>query len=189
MPGGGGKGGGSSSSTVTVNNGPISVDSDSTVEIAGLDDIKVTAVVPQPIRTESRQELIVPQPVRTESKNESQNNSRLDTKSEVDLDVDVDSTSALAIDLKPVALDVCMTSSTKLPQGRICQPFNVHFGLTWFGMEVFGFNFAGESRMVLEDLPKRPAVDWPAQQNAAPPVQRHDEVPAAQSRGLRVRIK
>ncbi|MCU1350774.1 MAG: hypothetical protein JWO56_3804, partial [Acidobacteria bacterium] len=87
MPGGG-KGGGSSTSTVTVNNGPIDVDS--TVDINGLNDIKVTALVPQPIRTESKQELILPQPLKTEAKNDS--TAKLDTSSAVDLDLDSNST-------------------------------------------------------------------------------------------------
>ena len=42
MPGGGG-GKGGASSTVTVHNGPVTVDADSTVEIIGLDKISVTA--------------------------------------------------------------------------------------------------------------------------------------------------
>lgn len=176
MPGGG-KGGGSS--TVTVNNGPVTVDADSTVEIKGLDDIKLT-LQPTPLKTESKQELVLPQPFKTESK--------LDTTS----DVTSDSKSAMAIDLKPVALDVCLNTSSKLPQGQICQPFSFHVGLTLFGMEYFGVNFGGESRIVMQDLPKKPAVDWPAQQNApAPPHTpvRDHSVPGASDRGLRVRIK
>jgi hypothetical protein len=86
-----------------------------------------------------------------------------------------------------------MTSSTKLPQGQISQPYNVHFGLTWFGLEFFGFNLGGESRMVLQDLPKKPAVEWPAQQNAAYSASsapcRDDHPPVGQPHGLRVRIK
>jgi hypothetical protein len=177
MPGGG-KGGGSS--TVTVNNGPVTVDADSTVEVKGLDDIKLT-LQPSPLKTESKQELLLPQPFKTESK--------LDTKS----DVTSDSKSAMAIDLKPVALDVCLNTSTKLPQGQICQPFSYHVGLTLFGVEYFGLNFGGESRIVMQDLPKKPLVDWPAQQNAAPPSpqtpMRDRPVPGASDRGLRVRIK
>lgn len=177
MPGGG-KGGGSS--TVTVNNGPVTVDADSTVEVKGLDDIKLT-LQPSPLKMESKQELLLPQPFKTES--------RLDTKS----DVTSDSKSAMAIDLKPVALDVCLNTSTKLPQGQICQPFSYHVGLTLFGVEYFGVNFGGESRIVMQDLPKKPAIDWPAQQNAAPetphaPV-RDRPVPGASDRGLRVRVK
>lgn len=181
MPGGG-KGGGSS--TVTVNNGPVTVDADSTVEIKGLDDIKLT-LAPTPLKTESKQELILPQPFKTESK--------LDTKS----DVTSDSKSAMVVDLKPVALDVCLNTSTKLPQGEICQPFSFHVGLTFFGMEYFGVNFGGESRVVMRDLPKKPAVDWPAQQNAASsappaaaaPAPRDHGMTTASERGLRVRIK
>ena len=69
MPGGGGKGGkgGGASSTVTVHNGPITVDADSTVEVVGLDRISVTAKLePSPLKTESKQEIILPQPFRTE---------------------------------------------------------------------------------------------------------------------------
>jgi hypothetical protein len=181
MPGGG-KGG--SSSTVTVNNGPVTVDADSTVEIKGLDDIKLT-LAPTPLKTESKQELILPQPFKTESK--------LDTKS----DVTSDSKSAMVVDLKPIALDVCLNTSSKLPQGEICQPFSYHVGLTLFGMEYFGMNFGGESRVVMRDLPKKPAVDWPAQQNVAPQSPHAGSTaaapghggPAAGERGLRVRIK
>src|SRR5215203_4725745 len=103
MPGGG-KGGGASS-TVTVHNGPIAVDSDSTVEVVGLNDIKVTArLEPTPLKTESKQELILPQPLKSET--------RLDTKSESD------SRNALSVDLKPVAMDLCLNTSSSLPKGQ-----------------------------------------------------------------------
>jgi len=176
MPGGG-KGG--ASSTVTVNNGPVTVDSDSTVEIVGLNDIKVTARIdPSPLRTESKQEILLPQPLRTET--------RLDSKSESD------SRNALSVDLKPVVMDVCLNSSSSLPKGEICQPYNFHLGLTWFGMEFFGLNFAGESRTVLQDLPKKPAIEWPAQQNSAAssaPSPAAAASTATGGGGLRVRIK
>jgi hypothetical protein len=181
MPGGG-KGG--SSSTVTVHNGPVTVDADSTVEIVGLDNIKVTAKLePTPLKTESRQELILPQPLKTET--------RLDTSS----DITSDNKSAMSVDLKPVALDVCLNTSSKLPQGQIHQPFSFHLGLTWFGQELFGVNFAGDSRTVMQDLPKKPAIDWPAQQNATAPAEPSRQGGTGGSgasggeRGLRVRIK
>jgi hypothetical protein len=179
MPGGG-KGG--ASSTVTVHNGPVTVDADSTVEIVGLDNIKVTAKLePTPLKTEAKQELVLPQPLKTESK--------LDTTS----DVTSDSKSAMSIDLKPVALDVCLNSSSKLPQGQIHQPFSYHLGLTWLGQEFFGVNFGGESRTVLQDLPKKPTIEWPAQQHAAAggdaPGRRSGPGASGSDRGLRVRIK
>ena len=162
MPGGG-KGG--ASSTVTVHNGPVTVDSDSTVEVVGLDNITVTAK-------------LEPTPLKTETK--------LDTSS----DITSDSKSAMSVDLKPVALDICMNTSSKLPQGQIHQPFSYHLGLTWLGQELFGVNFGGESRMVMQDLPKKPTIDWPAQHSAAASA----DAPAPRGasggdRGLRVRIK
>lgn len=197
MPGGGGKGGGSATSTVNVNNGPISVDSDSTVEIAGLDRIGVTAHV-DPL--DVRQSLRIPEPIVTratsESKSDATSRSEIDARAEVSSD----SRNALSVDLKPVVLDVCSTTSTKLPHGEIAQPFNYHFGLTWFGVELFGFTFGGESRTVFSDLPKRPAVEWPAQQNAAPhaagtaahlasSAEPRAASSAPRASGLRIRIK
>jgi hypothetical protein len=182
MPGGGK--GGSSSSTVTVNNGPISVDSDSTVDINGLDDIGLRI---DPIAiTET---LHTPDPLVTKSDIDSTSTSNMTTKS----DITSDSKNALSVDLKPVVLDVCSTTTTNLPHGEVIQPFNYHVGVTWFGTEIFGFNFGGESKMIMRDLPKRPAVDWPAQQNAAGPTHDHDascdEPKPRRGEGLRVRIK
>jgi hypothetical protein len=188
MPGGGGKGGGGSSSTVNVNNGPISVDADSTVELKGLDNIKLT-LAPTPLKTESRQELVVAQPFKTENK--------LDTTA----DITSDSKNAMSIDLQPVALDVCVKTASTLPQGQISQPFSFHLGFTWFGLEMFGVNFGGESRVVMQDLPKKPSIEWPAQQHGASGSHHTHarpasggsagggSAPAGRERGLRVRIK
>jgi hypothetical protein len=181
MPGGG-KGG--ASSTVTVHNGPVTVDADSTVEVVGLDKINITArLEPTPFKTESKQELILPQPLRTE----------LTTKSDITSDSKIasDSKNAMSVDLKPVAVDLCL--NTKLPHGQICQPFSFHVGMTLFGMELFGVNFGGETRTVMQDLPHKPAISWPAQHNAsqtaqAPGSHRASGV-VAESSGVRVRIK
>jgi hypothetical protein len=192
MPGGGK--GASSSSTVTVNNGPISVDSDSTVDINGLDNIglKIDPIsVTETLRT--------PDPLVTKS--DANSNANVTTKS----DVTSDSKNALSVDLKPVVLDVCSTTTTNLPHGEVIQPFNYHVGITWLGTEVFGFNFGGESKTIMRDLPKHPAVDWAAQQNAGRPEHHHshdhahehqhqrDEVSVEPSQrrgeGLRIRIK
>jgi hypothetical protein len=181
MPGGG-KGG--SSSSVTVTNGPITVDSDSTVAVNGLDKIGLTAKI-EPLAIE--QTIKIPDPIVTKSSSDSK--SDINTKS----DVTSDSKNAIAVDLKPVVLDVCSTTSTKLPQGEIIQPFHLHFGVTMFGMEMLGFNLAGEQRTVMKKLPKKPAVDWPAQQNAhAPPSASSAGAPpaaAGRAGGLRIRIK
>jgi hypothetical protein len=174
----GGKGGGSSS-TVHVHNGPVTVDSDSTVSVVGLDKIGVTAKI-EPIKTESKQELVLPQPLKTESKLETTSGLTSDAKN------------AISVDLKPVAVDLCLNTSSKLPHGQIHQPFSYHVGWTLFGIEMFGVNYGGESKVILQDLPKKPVVDWPAQQNAPasgnPP---HGEgaSPAIHGKGLRVRVK
>jgi hypothetical protein len=178
----GGKG---ASSTVTVHNGPVTVDSDSTVDINGLNDIKLT-LQPSPLKTESKTELILPQPLKTETK--------LDTTSDITTksDISSDSKNAIAVDLKPVAMDVCLNTSTQLPHGQISNPFSLHLGMTWMGVEFFGLNLGGESRTVMQDLPKKPSIDWPAQQNAAPSGghgHHHGTAPATGDRGLRVRIK
>jgi hypothetical protein len=56
-------------------------------------------------------------------------------------------------------------------------------------MEFFGFNFGGESRTIMQDLPRKPSVDWPAQRNAAASAAPCAEPSAKTSGGLRVRIK
>jgi hypothetical protein len=181
MPGGG-KGG--SSSTVNVTNGPITVDSDSTVAVNGLDKIGLTAKI-EPLAIETT--IKIPDPIVTKSSSDSK--SDITTKS----DVASDSKNAIAVDLKPVVLDVCSTTSTKLPQGEIVQPFHLHFGVTMFGMEMLGFNLAGEQRTVMKKLPKKPAVEWPAQRNAHTPPRAPDVAPApataGRAGGLRIRIK
>ena len=185
MPGG--KGGGSSSSTVSVNNGPITVDSDSTVKIEGLNDISV--------KSDAKQELVVSRPIELKTDSDLRTTSDLTTNSQVTSTSNSDSKNALAVDLKPVSVDLCLNSSTKLPTGVIHQPFNVHLGFTLFGMEFFGVNFGGDSRVTLQELPKRPAVEWPAQQNATAgcePCETHAPQhggPTVQEHGLRVRVR
>ena len=181
MPGGG-KGG--SASTVNVTNGPITVDSDSTVALNGLDKIGLTARI-DPLAIE--QTIRIPDPIVTRTSSDSK--SDITTKS----DVASDSKNAILVDLKPVVLDVCSTTSTKLPQGEIIQPFHLHFGVTMFGMEMLGFNLAGEQRTVMKKLPKKPAVEWPAQHNISTPPRAPGTAPtsatAGRAGGLRIRIK
>lgn len=199
MPGGG-KGGGSS--TVNVTNGPITVDSDSTVDVKGLDKVGLTAKI-DPL--EITQVVKIPDPIVTKSTSESK--SDITTKSDINSKSDSDSRSALSVDLKPVVLDVCSTTSTKLPQGEVIQPFHLHFGMTMFGMEMLGFTLSGEQRTVMKKLPKKPQVDWPAQQNArhhheghhhehhdaggarGAPAQAPQPAGAPRAGGLRIRIK
>lgn len=59
------------------------------------------------------------------------------------------------IDLEPVAVDSCTTIKlAPLPPIRVEQPYSTHFGLTYMGMELFGFNMSGKSEVFLDSLPK-----------------------------------
>lgn len=178
MPGGG-KGGGSTSSTVSVNYGPVTVDSDSEVRVVGLDNIKIGGGDKplktetkleggNPIKTELSQEFKITQPIVTDGKN--------------DLNIDI---KPLTLDLKPVALDLCTTISFgSLPRGIVRQPYHHHVGLTFLGVEYFGMTFCGESKAVFEDLPHRPAVSLPSQQQGTSDKGR----PRGGPEGLKIKI-
>ena len=165
MPGG--KGGGTSK--VTVINGPIDVDSDVTIQ--GLDDIGVTLQGgDKAIKTESRQEIVLPQPLKTRS------------EFEVTKPIVTDNSNDISVDVKPLAVDLCMTTTTnagKLPEGVIRQPYHTHFGMTWFGIEFMGFTLSGESKTVYDNVDRKPSLEWPAQKSS----------PSKAHGGLRVRIK
>jgi hypothetical protein len=67
------------------------------------------------------------------------------------LKVDTDS----KIDIKPLAVDSCTTIKlAPLPPIRLEQPYSTHFGFTYMGMELFGFNLAGKSATFLSSPPK-----------------------------------
>lgn len=174
MPGGGGKGGGGRS-TVNVNNGPITIDSDTDADVTinGLDDIGVTLNGGQnPIKTESLQDLKISEPIVT------------DNKSNLTLEI-----KPLSIDLKPVALDLCTTVNYgKLPTGIIRQPYHHHIGVTYMGVEYFGVTYSGESKQVYEELPFRPSVQLPAQ-SSAPSAGQQAAGSISPSGGVKIHIK
>ena len=190
--GGGGKGGGGgggATSTINVNNsGTTNVDSDSTVEIKGLDNIKATADIklPQPFKTDTTIDLKLPQPFKTESKQE------LDMA--ITRPIETDSKSAMSLDIRPMTVDLCLKVSLgPIPPTCIRQPYHTHFGLTLYGQELFGFNYSGESQVIVQDLPKQPQVAWGGEDRAERP---HQTVMSDQSisgqkeprSGLRIRV-
>ena len=152
MAGGGGKGGGGGSTKVeVVNSGTTNVNSNSTLDIIGLDDVDVRTelVLPQPFRTESdsRNELAVTEPVRTELA--------------VTEPIRTESTSdnALTLDVKPVVLDSCTRIEFgPIPPTRVRQPYHRHFGIKLFGIEVLAFTMTGEEQLIIQDLPKQAHV-------------------------------
>jgi hypothetical protein len=128
---------------ITVSSGPV------TVDVTGLNDIKVDAklAVTQPIETKSSLTLSVPDTVKT------------DTKLTYSIPDPIKTQSSSAIDLQPVVVDQCLRLSLgPLPPTLVCLPNRQHLGLTLFGVEVIGVTLDGEARIVVEDLPKCPYV-------------------------------
>jgi hypothetical protein len=138
MTGGGGKGGGSSSGTSISVSGTTEVDSD--VEIHGLDNIKTDNTsrlvfsTPSPLESE----FAITKPIKTDA------TGKLDTNS------------ALSLDVKPLVTDTCVKLELgRLPPTRVRQPYETHFGFTFFGVEIFGFSACGESEVMIEDASRR----------------------------------
>jgi hypothetical protein len=164
----GGKGGGN----VNVNlGGTTRVESANTLDIIGLDDIdlRTEVTLPQPLELQtesnSRTELAITEPIRSEGKNE------------------------VALDIRPLTADLCLNVSFgRLPPTCIRQPYQNHFGITLFGMEILGFNLAGESQMIIDDLPSRPHIAWGGEQAAQLPTHGNVSPQHEPSEGLRIRV-
>lgn len=107
-----------------------------------------------PIATDSTATLNVPEPVRTESKIEGGEPIR------TDLSLEIKPLEA-SLDVKPLTADLCLNLGiNSLPATRICAPFSTHFGITLFGVEVLGFNVAGQNELRIEPLPTPATVAW-----------------------------
>ena len=110
--------------------------------------------------------------------------SKISTDSNVSTDSKVLSDSKSQIDLKPVALDSCTTLKlAPLPPVCVEQPYCQHFGITFMGIELWGFNLSGKSQTFMNSRSKceeRDCGDRDHRPN--PPVSQ----PAS---GLRVRLK
>lgn len=114
------------------------------------------------IKSDTGIELEVKKPIVLHTKSD------IDSKSKADLKVDSDSKAKLdlkieplkvdtdsKIDVKPLAVDTCTTVKlAPLPTTRVEQPYCTHFGFTYMGMELFGFNLSGKSGMFLSSPPK-----------------------------------
>jgi hypothetical protein len=191
MGGGGGKGGGGGGTTSTVNVNNMGT---TTVDVVGLDDIQadldLTLSVPDTIGTSF--ELNVPEPVRTEATNELRVPDPIRTELAITEPIVTDSTSKnssqLELDVKPLVVDLCLDLQIgKLPPTCIRQPYQHHFGLTFMGMELFGFTYHGESKVIIEDHETGPKVAWGGAE--AQPERRSRRKPRkVESRGLRIRL-
>jgi hypothetical protein len=148
--GGGSGGGGSSSGTVDItstsssvsdslitstSNSTNDIDSTSTatMQIVGLDNIKVNSNADSNSRNDIR--LAITEPIVTDSK------------------------SKMEMDIRPIEAQFCLkVGIERLPSTRISNPVEKHFGLTIMGKEVLGFNYSEEKRTIIEDLGNRPFV-------------------------------
>lgn len=177
MGGGGGKGGGGSSTTSTVN---VTNSGTTTVDVLGLDniDVRTELVLPQPFLAEQVLDLRLPQPLRTENRSELA----------VTEPIVTDNRNRMEVDVRPLVVDLCLNLNVgKPPAVCIRQPHNVHFGFTLFGMEIFGFNFSGESQTIIESPDPAPKVVWgTGQKEKTTHRPRHAK---AESGGLRIRLK
>jgi hypothetical protein len=107
----------------------IHVDSD-------LDNIHLKEIAPVTVNSN----VAVTQPIVTQSTSKSDSTASVDLKVEP-LKVSSDSTSE--IDVKPLAIDSCQTLKlAPLPPIKMEQPYSQHFGITFMGMELWGFNMS-----------------------------------------------
>jgi hypothetical protein len=148
--------------------GNLQLDSDNSVSIEGLDNIQTRSelVVSEPIVTDSkaRMEVAVTEPIVT--------------RSEADLSLDV----------RPLVADLCLRLDIgELPDTCIRQPYQAHFGITLFGVELFGFNFSGETQLVVQNLPRRPHNVF-GEQRIEPARRRAPIRAAPDAGGIRVRL-
>jgi hypothetical protein len=136
MSKGKGGGGGSIPSDYTIKVGgtgtTLAVDAD-------LDNIHIKEIAPLTVNSN----IAVTKPIVTQSTTDS------DSKASIDLKVEplkVDSDSKSEIDIKPLVVDSCQTLKlAPLPATCVEQPYTHHFGFTFMGIELWGFNVSGTS--------------------------------------------
>ena len=116
----------------TYMNATMNSDSDIKIDTS---NIRTEFVLPQPLKTESQ--FAITEPIVSQS------------------------SSDIGLDIRPMVMDFCFKFEFgKLPPACIRKPYQHHFGITLFGMEVLGFNFSGESRTIIGEVQKQPKVAW-----------------------------
>jgi hypothetical protein len=121
------------------------------ITLKGLDNIQDTIEIKpleiRPLNLNTKSELAVTQPIVTNSTSKGDNTAKLNLTIDP-LRVEADQRSA--IDVKPLAVDACQTLKlAPLPPTCIEQPYTHHFGFTFMGVELWGFNVSGNSEMAL----------------------------------------
>jgi len=170
----------------------------SELTINGLDDINVELSIPDPIITQSTLTstssltttngltLSIPEPI------ELNTDSTINSTSTINSDSSINSQSGILLDVRPLVMDLCAKIEFgKLPTTCIRQPYKHHFGVTLFGTEILGFNFVGESRIVIEDVQPAPHVVWGGEEAVHHPHQHkgsgHQHA-QPEADGLRIRL-
>jgi hypothetical protein len=116
------------------------------LDLGGLQDINIATELNVPNPIHAKAELILPQPIETKSRAELAVTEPIVTEVSADLTMDV----------KPVVVDLCLTLSVgKIPKTCVRRQYDRHMGLTFFGVELVGFNRSGESQFTLDELPPR----------------------------------
>jgi hypothetical protein len=116
--------------------------SNSDIDLDSTSDIKVDT-------SKIRTELVLPQPLKTES------------RFAITEPIVSQNSSDIGLDIRPMVMDFCFKFEFgKLPPACIRKPYQHHFGITLFGMEVLGFNLSGESRTIIGEVEKQPKVAW-----------------------------
>jgi hypothetical protein len=121
------------------------------ITIKGLDNIHETIEIKpleiKPLNLNTKSELAVTQPIVTNSTIKDDMTAKLNLAIEP---LRVESDQRSAIDVKPLAVDACQTLRlAPLPPTCVEQPYTHHFGFTFMGMEVWGFNISGRSEMAM----------------------------------------
>jgi hypothetical protein len=180
--------------------GGVNIPSDYTVKLGSdgstihidsdLDNIHLKEIAPVTINSN----LAVTQPIVTQSTSKSDSTSKND--STVDLKMEplkVSSDSTSAIDVKPLAIDSCQTLKlAPLPPIHVEQPYSQHFGITFMGMEVWGFNISGKSGTFLHSPAKAQHYVARAGESCeccGEAEHKPQAAPAQPRSGLRVRVK
>jgi hypothetical protein len=90
-------------------------------------------------------------------------NVEIDPKSKLTTDstvtIDPKSKLALCLDVQPVVVDLCTKVVLgPLPATCIRMPYQHHFGVSLFGVELVGMTFHGEQRIIIDSFARRPEV-------------------------------
>lgn len=152
-----------SDSDITANiNSQSTINSDSNITV-DTGNIRTELVLPQPFRTES--EFAITEPIVMQN------------------------TSDIGLDIRPLVMDFCLKFEFgKLPATCIRQPYQHHFGITLFGLEILGFNFVGESRIQIDEVQKKPQIAWGGEAEHHNPRPSRKRGRGRDSEGIRIRL-